>query len=300
MVSSPRRIAGTPKARTFGSAVREAREALEKKPSLRAVAAQLGMDPSRLSKIETGKAVPSAEVAERILDHLGMTGDHKAEVLALLEGAETEQPWYANTLPEQRQHTTMIVEAEDAAREIFAYTIGVVPGLLQTKRYARAIMVGGGDPLPPSEVTIRVMTRMGRQGVLSPEREHPVNLIALIALIHETALRQMIGGRVVMVEQLEFLLKIMRRDNIDVRIVPNGLDWHEGLEGSFSLISPREDTDLYPLVFLENRRSGQILHADEDVAAYRDAVDSLLRLAMTSAATEEAIAGAITALKAPQ
>jgi len=297
MANNQRRTIGTPKARSFGSAVREAREALDDKPSLRAVAGQLGIDPSRLSKIETGKAVPSPEIAERILDHVGVTGDHKTEILALLVGAETEQPWYANTLPEQRQHTSMIVEAEDVAREIFAYTIGVVPGLLQTKRYARAIMVGGGDPLPANEVTIRVMTRMGRQGVLAEEREHPVKLIALI---HETALRQMIGGRDVMIEQLEFLLKIMNRSNVDVRIVPDGLDWHEGLEGSFSLISPREDADLYPLVFLENRRSGQILHADEDVAAYRDAVDSLLRLAMTAAATEEAIASAITALKAPQ
>lgn len=285
---------GTPKARSFGSAVREAREGLDDKPSLRAVAAQLSIDPSRLSKIETGKVVPQLDVAEQILDHLGVTGDHKAEVLALLEGAETEQPWHANTLPEQRQHISTVVEAEDLAEAIFEYTIGVIPGLLQTKRYARAIMVGGRDPLPASEVTIRVMTRMGRQGVLSEEREHPVKLTALI---HETALRQRIGGTEVMIEQLEYLLKIMKRSNVDVRIVPDGLDWHEGLEGSFTLISPRSTADLYPVVFLEYRRSGLILHADEDVAAYRDAVDSLLRLAMTSTATEEAIAGAITALK---
>ncbi|WP_162146256.1 helix-turn-helix domain-containing protein [Amycolatopsis vancoresmycina] len=260
MVNNQRRTTGTPKARSFGAAVREAREAREREVredreqrdgrrwTLRAVAGQLGIDPSRLSKIETGKAVPSADVAERILDHLGVTGDHKAEVMALLQGAETEAPWYANTLPEQRQHTSMIVEAEDVAREIVSYTIGVVPGLLQTKRYARAIMVGGGNPLPASEVTIRVMTRMGRQGVLAEEREHPVHLVALI---HETALRQRIGGVDVMIEQLEFLLKMMRRSNVDVRIVPDALDWHEGLEGSFSLISPREDADLYPLVFLE-------------------------------------------------
>lgn len=264
---------------------------------MRAVAKELGMDPSRLSKIETGKVVPKLEVAEQILDHLGVAGDHRAEVLALLEGAETEQPWHANTLPEQRQHISMIVDAEDVAAEIIEYNIGMIPGLLQTKRYARAIMVGGSDPLPASEVTIRVMTRLGRQGVLAEEREHPMNLVALI---HQTALRQKIGGPDVMIEQLEFLLKMSNRQNIDVRIVPDGLDWHEGLEGSFTLISPRADADLYPLVFLEYRRSGLILHADEDVAAYRSAVASLLRLAMTPAATEEAIAGAIKALKAPQ
>lgn len=288
---------GSPKAKGFGGTVRSIRLAGGEERTLRAVAKELGMDPSRLSKIETGKAVPKPELARKILDHLGVPADQQPDMLKLLEGAETEQAWRANTLPEQRQHIAAIVEFEDVAEKIFEYTIGMFPGLLQTKRYANAIMVGGNRPLPPSEATVRVMTRMGRQGVLSPEREHPVNLTALI---HETALRQRVGGADVMIEQLEFLQKIMKRPNVDVRIVPDGLDWHEGLEGSFTLISPRADADLYPVVFVEYRRSGLILHADEDVAAYRDAVDSLLRLAMTPAATEEAIAGAITALKAPQ
>jgi len=255
------------------------------------------MDPSRLSKIETGKVVPKPELAKQILDHLGVPADEQPAMLKLLEGADTEQPWRANTLPEQRQHIAAIVDFEDVAEEIIEYNLGMFPGLLQTKAYARAIMTGGNNPLPPSEVSIRVMTRVGRQGVLSPERDRPAHLLALI---HETALRQRIGGADVMIEQLEYLLKIMKRPNVDVRIVPDGLDWHEGLEGSFTLISPRADADLYPVVYVDYRRSGLILHADEDVAAYREAVDALLRLAMTPAATEEAIAGAITALKAPQ
>jgi len=290
----PRSHTGSPKSKSFGAAVREARG---KERSLRSVARELGIDFSRLSKIETGKVVPRPELARAILEHLGVPDDQVVEILKLLDGAETEEPWVATTLPEQRKHLAAIVDFEDVAEEIFEYVIGLFPGLVQTRAYARAIMTGGSNPLPPSEVSIRVMTRMGRQGVLSPERDRPAHLLALI---HETALRQKIGGADVMIEQLEYLLKIMKRPNVDVRIVPDGLDWHEGLEGSFSLISPRADVDLYPVVFLDYRRSGLILHADEDVAAYREAVDALLRLAMTPAATEEAIAGAITALKAPQ
>jgi len=252
------------------------------------------MDPSRLSKIETGKAVPKREVAEQILDHLKVPAAQQTDMLKLLEGAETEAPWRANTLPEQRQHISAIVEFEDVADEIVECTLTVIPGLLQTKSYARAVMSGGNRPLPPSEASIRVMTRLGRQGVLSPEREHPVRLLALI---HQTALRQNIGGPDVMIEQLDYLLKMMRRPNIDVRLVPDGVGWHEGLEGSFTIITPRADADLYPVVFLEYRRSGLILHADLDVAAYRDAVDSVQRLAMTSAATEEVIARTVNEMK---
>lgn len=286
------RTLGTPKARSFGSAVREARG---EGRSLRAVAKELNIDPSRLSKIENGKVVPRPEVAERILDYLGVTGNHRSEVLALLEGAETEQPWVATTLPEQRQHLSAIVAFEDEAAEIVEYTMGKITGLLQTKSYAQSIMSGGRRPLPPSEANIRVMTRMGRQGVLSPERKKRTSLTAFI---HVTALRQNVGGPDVMLEQLEYLLKMMQRDNVTVLLVPDGIGWHEGLEGDFALITPHADAELYPVVFLEYLRSGLILHADEDVAAYRDdAVDSLQQLAMTSTATEEVIAGAIEALK---
>lgn len=287
---------GTPKSRSFGTSIREIREGLPGKPSLRAVANELGIDPSRLSKIETGKAAPpQRELAEQILTHLGVPQDQADELLKLLEGAEKpEEPWVANTLPEQRQHLAAIVDFEDVAAEIVEYTLALIPGLLQTKNYARAVMSGGKRPLPASEINIRVMTRLGRQGVLSQERDQPARLFALI---HETALRQEIGGRDAMVEQLEYLLKMAKRENVDVRIVPDGIGWHEGLEGNFAMITPRSDADLYPVVFLEYRRSGLILHADEDVAAYRDAVDSVQRLAMTSAATEEVIASAINEMR---
>lgn len=284
---------GTPKTRSFGTSLREIREATSK--SLRTVANELRIDPSTLSKIETGKSVPKPEVAAQILEHLGVPQEQATELRKLLEGAEKpEEAWRANNLPEQRQHLAAIVDFEDVAETITEYTLGLVPGLLQTKNYARAIMSGGASPLPPSEVNIRVMTRMGRQGVLSPEREHPVQLLALI---HETALRQDIGGREVMVEQLEYLQKMAKRPNVDVRIVPDGVGWHEGLEGNFALITPRADADLYPVVFLEYRRSGLILHADEDVAAYREAEESVQRLAMTSTATEEAIARTIKEMR---
>lgn len=293
---SGRSHVGTPKTRSFGLAIREIREGLPTKPSLRAVATAIGIDPSQLSKIETGKSVPKVEVAKRILAYLGVVDDHEAELLKLLAGAETspEEPWVATTLPEQRQHIAAIVNYEDDAREIVVWTLGVFPGLLQTKAYAHAVMSGGRRPLPASEVNIRVMTRLGRQTVLSPERERPTRLVAYV---HEMALRQDIGGPKIFREQLEYLLKMMKRPNVDVFLVPDGVGWHEGLEGPFAMIEPHEDVDSYSVVFLEYRRSGLILHADEDVAAYRDAVESVQRLAMDASRTEAAIARAINEMR---
>jgi len=285
--------AGSPKAKQFGKAIREARG---DEPSLRAVAKELNIDPSRLSKIETGKVVPKPDLARKILKHVGVPDEQAEELMKMLEGAETEQPWHANTLLEQRQHLAAIVDFEDVAETIVSCTLGGIPGLLQPKRYAHAVMSGGMKPLPPSEVNIRVMTRMGRQGVLSLERARPARLVALI---HQTAIEQNVGGPEVTVEMLEYLLKMMKRRNLEIRIVPDGVGWHEGLEGSFTLIEPRADADLYPVVFLEYRTSGLILHADEDVAAYRDAVESVQRLAMDASGTEAAITRAINEMRNP-
>lgn len=286
---------GTPKARSFGIAIREIREGLPSKPSLRAVAAEVGIDPSQLSKIETGKLVPKVEVAQRLLAYLGVTGTAESDLLGLLVDAETpEVPWVATTLPEQRQHLAAIVGFEDDADEIVVSTLTVFPGLVQTKAYAHAVISGSGRSLPASEVNIRVMTRLGRQSVLSTERDRPTRLVAYV---HETALRQNIGGRDVFREQLEYMLKMMRRPNITIRIVPDGVGWHDGLEGNFTIIEPRPDADLYPVVFLEYLRSGLILHADEDVADYRKAVETVQRLAMDASATEATIARAIEEMR---
>lgn len=280
--------ASSPKAKVLGAALRTARE--EQDISLRKLAGELDLDPSALSKWERGVSVPKEVVVAQILTYLGVTGERYEEILQMPATAGASQ-WIAGTLPEQRQHQAAMLDAEGNASLITQWSPLLIPGLAQTGAYARAIMSGG--TVPADEISTRVAVRIGRRDVIT--RTDPAQLVALVG---EAALRQIIGSRDVMLGQLEFLLELAELPNVDLRIVPFGSGWHPGLEGSFDLIDPQPTaTDDFPVVVLENRRSGLILHVPEDVAAYQQAVEAVLRAAMSPADSAKLIAAVIKEMR---
>lgn len=281
--------ATTAKAARLGGELRRLRE--ERSLTLRKVAGALDLDPGWLSKVETGKKIPDANQTARILTHLGINGDLYEKVMGMLTGIDEPQ-WLALSLPDQQEQHAALVDFEAKAHEITENAPLLIPGLVQVAGYARAIMSAG--TMPRSEISTRVATRMGRRDVIDPHRTNdPARFTAYIG---EAALRQTIGGPAVMIEQATHLLTVIEWDNADVRVVPFGDDWHPGLEGQFSLIDPRAGEDL-SIVYLENRRSGLILHTDEDVTAYRTAANVVRERAMSPADTKELIADVINEMR---
>ncbi|MFF4684423.1 helix-turn-helix domain-containing protein [Amycolatopsis sp. NPDC001319] len=277
----------TTKGRALGAALRKARE--ERGVSLRSVAKDLGIDPRTLSRWEAGKRVPPPADIARILGHLGIDNSRYDEIMGMLDGVDATQ-WLAISLPEQRQQNSALLDFEATANTITEVAPLLIPGLVQTRGYARAIMSGG--TVPADEINTRVATRLGRRDVVSADRPDPANLVALIG---EAALRQEIGSAEVMVEQLEYLLRVAAWDHVDLRVMPFTSGWHPALEGPFTLIDPRDDG--FPIVFLENRRSGLILHQEADVTAYREAVGVVLEVAMSPEASAELIADVIKGMR---
>jgi hypothetical protein len=178
----------------------------------------------------------------------------------------------ATRLPDQTQQLSALVDYEQSASEIVEVAPLLIPGLLQTSNYVRAIMSGGG--VPADEVATRAAIRIGRKDVIT--RDKPAHLFALVG---EGALRQAVGGRDTMVDQLKHLLDMSARPNIECRIVPYGSGWNPSLEGGFLMI---KQDKLDPVVVLENRRSGLFLHEYSDVAAYQQAVDQITGIALTA------------------
>jgi transcriptional regulator with XRE-family HTH domain len=262
----------TAKSRTLGGALRVARE--ERGLKLRELAGQLSLDPSRLSKWELGKQIPKDTVVAQILTHLGVTGERYDEIVGLTSGASAGQ-WLAVSLPEQRQHLAALLDLEQHADTIVTVSPLLIPGLLQDGGYVRAIMSAG--ELPAEEISTRVAVRLGRRDAIT-RRENPARLRAFVG---EAALRQIIGSRQVMVQQLQHLTQEAERENVELRVVPFDTGHHPGLEGPFTLIDPREDQGISAVVHIENRRSGLFLQEDEDVATYRHAVDTVAQVAMS-------------------
>lgn len=247
--------------------------------SLRGLARELEKDPGVVSRWETGERTPKPIDVAQVLTLLGVTGDKYDEIVGLASGV-TEKHWLAVTLPEQRQQMTTLLDYERSATSITEVAPLLMPGLLQTGAYTRAIMSAGG--VPEDEVETRVAVRLGRADTI--RRSDPVPYLALIG---EASLRQVIGGPEIMTEQLQHLINAARLPNVDLRILPYRSGWHPALEGPFFFI---ETECGLPVVQLENRRSGLFLHDGPDVEIYRQAIDVVVQAAMGPAESTELIA----------
>jgi transcriptional regulator with XRE-family HTH domain len=243
------------------------------------LAERCGWSHSTISRIETGAKTPSEVEVATVLGVLGVVGDERDQVMHLARNAG--QPnWYEVGYPGLPQQLTALLEFERDAQSITDIELVLVPGLLQTAEYTRAVIAAGG--VDGNELESRVSVRLGRQSVLT--RAQPVQLTALI---DESALRRPIGGPKVMAEQLRHLLRMADQPNITIRVLPLDAGEHVGLSGShwiFEFVRART------IVYLEHRRAGLFLDEPEDVAPYVEAVPTLHRVAMSTEESAELIA----------
>jgi transcriptional regulator with XRE-family HTH domain len=260
-------MARTPKARALGAALRAARE--EKNLFLRQVAAAIDKDIGVLSRWETGERSPKPEQVAQILTKLDVNGERYTEIMTLAYGTNESQ-WVATTLPEQRQQMVAFLEWEQNARRIIEVAPMLVPGILQTGDYIRAIMTDPGADVPAGEIASRITTRVGRREAIT--KHNPANLLVFLG---QAALNQEVGGPHVMLGQLRHLLETAARPNVELRIIPDRRGWHPGLEGDFTYIEASTS-----IVFVGNRRTVLMLHEDADVAAYHRAIERILGVSL--------------------
>jgi transcriptional regulator with XRE-family HTH domain len=260
----------SPRARALGKALREAR--LDKHIGLREFAKAIGRDPSLLSRWETGDRTPPPTEVAQILGNLRISGGRYDQIIELAHGAD-DPLWLATTLPEQKAQLAALIDFEQAASVITDVSPLLVPGLLQTRQYAHAIMAGGGV-LPPDQISTRVDIRLARQDIL--DQDEPASFVAYLG---EAALRQRIGSREIMTEQLGHLTEMAKRPNVTIRVLSFDSDWHPGLEGPVLLI---ESTTEPAVAHLEVRTSGLFLHTKADVGAYLEAAAKVAEQAMSA------------------
>jgi transcriptional regulator with XRE-family HTH domain len=277
----------------LGAAIRQARVA--KGLLLRELAAAISRDIGVLSRWETGERTPKPEQVAQILTKLDVEGSEYEDIMTLAYGT-AESQWVAISLPEQRRQMTAYVHWEQNATRIVEVAPLLVPGILQTGDYIKAIMSAPGVPV--GEIASRMTARIGRRDVIDRENQ-PASLLVLLG---QGALNQNIGGRQTMLGQLRHLLEMAARPNIEVRFVPDRAGWHPGLEGAFALIysaaaasarpraSKQDAPDTVSIVFVGTRRSVLMLHEDTDVAAYTRAVDRVLAVSRTPDSSAKFIA----------
>jgi transcriptional regulator with XRE-family HTH domain len=273
-------VSTTPKARALGAELRQARERAG--VGLRELARRLEISHSVLSRIETGERPPRPEDVASILTALGVHGPAQESILELSRDTGGSH-WLSVGMPELDRQLAALLDFERTASHIVDVSPLLIPGLLQTSEYVRAIMTAAG--LPSHEVEMRSAMRLGRREILRTR-----NPVRLTAYIGEPALCQQIVNAAAMREQLKFIVKMAEQPHVTVHIIPTATGWHPGLEGTFSLL---EFTAAPPIVHLETRRSGLFLGEGADVDAYRTAIDKVREVAMSPADSTRLIADAI-------
>jgi hypothetical protein len=221
----PPRAIPTVRARRLGRELRLLRE--HRNLSTDAAAAQLGWSQSKVSRVETATTVPSPTDVGHALDLYGVDSGTRAALIRLAHDAKRRGWWQAFG----DVFTGSYIGMEDEATVIRTVETTLIPGLFQTAPYARAV-IEAGYPDDPDRVNRSVRARMTRKELLSRPDAPQV-----IALINEAALRQEVGGREVMREQLSALHSAPQGRNVIVRILPFSAGADGGLEGPFSILS---------------------------------------------------------------
>ncbi|WP_405900801.1 helix-turn-helix domain-containing protein [Streptomyces sp. NBC_00727] len=188
-----------------------------------ALADAIGYSLEQVASVEQGRRPAKAaftEAAERVLDACGA-------LRVLQEDVDRAK------LPEFFRDFALL-EAEAVSR--FSYDPMLVPGLLQTEAYARALLEAHFPPLEEDAIEQHVTARLARQSLLT--RKNPCVVFSFI--LEEGALHRMVGGGAVMAEQLARLRDCTRMRNVDIQVMPTMRAAHSGVNGQMVLLETVE------------------------------------------------------------
>ena len=247
------------------------------------MAGALGWSESKLSRIETARTGITESDLDRLLTAYEARREDQARLRDLARRGRIRAWWapYRSSVPDPYDEY-LALEAEAVA--MAEWECQVVPGLLQTDEYARAVIDAGVDVATPEMAARRLALRMARQSVLT--RDPPVRLSVVV---DEAALRREIGGRDVLDRQLQRLFDASQRPGVEILVLPFEAGAHAALTESFVIFDFAAGTRA-PVVHCEGITGGQFRTRPEDVRLYRRAYDDLRSRALPVEASRAVIA----------
>ncbi|MGX7669058.1 helix-turn-helix domain-containing protein [Plantactinospora sp. DSM 117369] len=209
------------------------------------LAQRINFSSALIAKIELCQRRPTREFAKRC-DNVLETGGLLERIQAVI-GVGPVMPWFREW---------SILEQEAEAIRCFEWS--VIPGLLQTEAYARALL-SGGRMFTNAEVEQHVATRMARQEIFT--REKPP---LFTAVVDERVLHQPIGGREVMRDQLRHIVKVCaEQPRIRIQVVPTSAGAYVGVNGPFVIATMTGGDDIG---FLDDQIEGRLIERADEVA----------------------------------
>lgn len=204
--------------------------------SQEAIAARLGFDRSTISKTESGDRAPTPEVLEPWCEACGLDYDHYNGLAKLARASDGPiESWFVEWL-----------EKELAAQMLRLWSPVLLPGLLQTADYARALFIAAGADEDHADELVSV--RMDRQTIL--DRPHPPHIVAVF---DESVLHRLIGSPQIMHDALMRIADLSQRPNIVVQAVPSVKGANAGLCGAFYLAMSADGAATLSMLTVEDQ-----------------------------------------------
>jgi transcriptional regulator with XRE-family HTH domain len=255
------------------------------------VAKHLECSMSRVSRIETGKSVARIRDVRDMLDLYEVGDEGQREQLLTLAKDAQQRGWWTEYESVLSAGLDTYVGLEASAASIRSFQTHLVPGLLQTEEYSRALIKVGRPTESPANIDRMISLRRRRQTMLAE-----AGTLEMWAVLDEAVLRRPIGGHAVMRAQLARLLEVDELPSVTIQVLPFIRGAHPGLGGAFTIIGFPDPTDL-DVVYVDSPAGNIFLEKDRDVRRHTTWFDHLRAAALPPDESADFIAAVADELK---
>ena len=262
----------TVRRRRLGMELRRLREASSL--MIEDVAKHLECSMSRVSRIETGKSVARIRDVRDMLDLYQVGDETQREQLLTLAKDAQQRGWWTEYESVLSAGLDTYVGLEASAASIRSFQTHLVPGLLQTEEYSRALIKVGQPTESSVNIDRMISLRRRRQAMLAD-----TGTLEMWAVLDEAVLRRPIGGHAVMRAQLARLLEVDELPSVTIQVLPFTRGAHPGLGGAFTIIGFPDPTDL-DVVYVDSPAGNIFLEKDKDVRRHTTWFDHLRAAAL--------------------
>jgi transcriptional regulator with XRE-family HTH domain len=248
------------------------------------VAGRLECSAGKISRIETGTVSAQATDVQAMLDLYGVAAGQRATLADLVRLSRRRAWWqdYADVVP---AGSSRFFGLEDGAARIDQHAGPLVPGLLQTPAYARAVIEAAGT-VPAADIERRIALRLRRQELLT--RSQPPRLHVLL---DEAALHRAVGGPEVLEAQLDRLASLAGEEHVTLQVLPFGAGAYTAMGVAFTVFSFSDPADPH-VVYLEQLTGNTLLDSGEEVGRYAAAFAESAARALDPADTADLLSRA--------
>jgi transcriptional regulator with XRE-family HTH domain len=232
------------------------------------VADRLECSAGKISRIEMGIVGARIQDVREMLDLYDIRGEQRDQLLDLVRRSRRRAWWqdYANVVPPD---STKLYGLEAGAATIDDHCVALVPGLLQTDAYARAV-IGSPQDEKPDSVDRRIELRRRRRELLE-RADPPITRFVL----HQAVIEAQIGGRAIMAEQLHHLTVVAERPNVTLRVIRADSGAYAAVGMSFTAFGFAHEADP-KVVFVEQLTRNTFIEDLSEVDVYAKAFESAL------------------------